>query len=153
MTDTVSAVARHEFATLTPKAVYDAWLDAGTMRHWMEHHLRRSHPDERVTRIELNPVVGGRFDLADTREGSEAWGYYRALERPGRIVFTWFVTPEEEAEDNSLVTIEISQAEAGCSASISHEMGVEWADYVEPTAKAWKSMLEAMDAALAGRMA
>lgn len=148
MTDTVRAVARHEFTTLTPGQVYDAWLDAGRMRRWMESHLRDRHPDEQVTRVELDPRAGGRFDLADTREGSEAWGYYRALERPGRIVFSWFVTPEEEAEDNSLVTIEIARMGQGCIASISHEMGAEWADYLEPTAKAWKSMLEAIEAAL-----
>lgn len=149
MTDKVSAIARHDFTSLTPEQVYSAWLDAATLGVWMARHLKESMPGEQVTRIKTDPVPGGRFDFADTREGSDVWGYYRVLERPRRIVFTWFVTPEEEAEDNSLVTIEIAPKDKGCAVTISHEMSAEWADYIEPTAKAWTSMLKAIDLALA----
>jgi len=149
MTGTVSASARHDFVGLAPEQVYSAWLDAATLRVWMARHLEESMPSEQVTRIETNPVPGGRFDFADTREGSAVWGYYRVLEKPRRIVFTWFVTPEEDEEDNSLVTIEIAPKGAGCAVTIRHDMGAEWADYVEPTAKAWASMLKAIELALA----
>lgn len=146
MSSTVTAMARHTFATLSPDAIYDAWTDADLLRKWLETHLRARDADAAVTRVEADAVVGGRFDLADTREGSEAWGYYRVLERPGRIVFTWFVSPEEEAEDNSLVTVTVSPQGSGSAVAIGHEMDAEWADYVDRTANAWKSMLEAIDA-------
>ncbi|MGH6978452.1 MAG: SRPBCC family protein [Brevundimonas sp.] len=145
MSDTVAATASHDFSSLTADAVYDAWTDQGLFRKWMERHLGERDEDARVTRVEADAVVGGRFDLADTREGSEAWGYYRVLERPERIAFTWFVSPEEEAEDNSLVTISIVPQGKGCAVTVSHRMDAEWADYVERTADAWKSMLEAID--------
>lgn len=148
MTDTVVAVARHEFADLAPEQVFDAWIDPAKVRAWGNYNLKERDPSAEVTRIEIDPVVGGRFVFADRREGedSEAWGYYRALERPRRIVFTWFVTPEEEAEDNSTVTLEIVPDGKGSIATMSHEMSAEWAEYIEPTAKAWGGMLRAIEA-------
>ncbi len=148
MTENVTAFARHQFAKLSAEQAYDAWVDPATVRLWMEHHLKQSDTAADVTRIEINPSLGGRFLFADTREGSECWGYYRALERPRRIAFTWFVSPEEEAEDNSLVTIDIAPLGKGCAVTIGHEMSAEWADYVDQTAKAWASMLEAIEGAL-----
>lgn len=148
MTDIVTAVARHEFAGLGAEQVYEAWLDAEKIRAWMMHHLKARDANAAITRIEVDPVVGGRFLFADTREGSEAWGYYRALEAPRRIVFTWFVSEEEEAEDNSTVSLELEPDGAGCVAIMRHEMSAEWAEYIEPTARAWKSMLEAIEGAL-----
>ena len=150
MTDTVTAVARHEFASLTPEQVYDAWLDPATMRAWGEHNLKEHAASSEVTTIEIDPRVGGRFLIADIRDGetSETWGYYRALERPSRIVFTWFTSPEEEEEDNSTVTLEIEPKGTGCVATMSHQMSAEWADYIAPTAKAWEGMLRAIDETL-----
>ncbi len=148
MGEMVTAEASHRFATLRPEAVYDAWTDAAVARRWMDIHLKQSHPDEVVTKVEIDPRIGGRFAFADTREESDVWGFYRELDRPGRVVFSWFVTPEEEAEDRSLVSIDIVADGAGCVATVQHAMGAEWADYVDRTAKAWASMLEAIDMSL-----
>ena len=141
----VVATAEHRFKTLGPETVYDAWTDAAALRKWAEVHLADRMPGERVTKIEVDPKVGGRFVMADTREDSEAWGYYRVLEKPRRIVFTWFVTQEEEADDTSVVTVDIVPQGDGCIVTMSHAMDDEWADYVPQTAKAWASMLEAID--------
>lgn len=145
MANTVVARAEHRFERLGAEAVYEAWVDPDRLRVWMEHHLKAREGAAQVTRIEVDPVVGGRFFFADSREGGEAWGDYRVLEKPRRIVFSWFVTPEEEEEDMSLVTLEIEPQGAGCLAVMSHEMSAEWADYIEPTARAWGSMLKAID--------
>ena len=127
MTGTVKAIARHVFSTLTATQVYDAWVDEGQLRRWMEHHLKERDPAAAVTRVEVDAVVGGRFDFADTREGSEAWGYYRVLDRPRQIVFTWFVSAEEEEDDNSTVTLDLVPQDKGCVATMTHEMDAEWA--------------------------
>jgi uncharacterized protein YndB with AHSA1/START domain len=148
MTDTVTAVARHEFATLTPEQIYDAWLDPATVRAWDDRNLKDRDPSSAVTRIETDPRVGGRFLFADIRDGeeTETWGYYRALEWPTRIVFTWFTSPEEEEEDNSTVTLEIAPKEGGGSlATMRHDMSAEWADYIEQTANAWRGMLKSIE--------
>lgn len=84
----VIATTEHVFASLSPEQVYDAWIKPETVRAWMEAQLHDKHPGIAVTRIEIDPVVGGRFLFADSRDGSEAWGYYKTLVRPRTIVFS-----------------------------------------------------------------
>ncbi|UYO01086.1 MAG: SRPBCC domain-containing protein [Devosia sp.] len=148
---TVTAEARHRFASLTPDQVFAAWTDPALLRQWMVVHLRETEPEAQVTRIQVDAVVGGRYCFADSRDGSEAWGYYKELERPHRIAFSWFVDPAEEQEDNSLVTLRIEPEGAGSIVYASHEMSDEWTDYLEQTGRAWASMLEAIDQALSPR--
>ncbi len=148
---TVTARARHAFPRLSAGQVYAAWTQPELVRQCMSLQLQGKDPAIALRRVEIDPVVGGKFVFSDSREGSEAWGYYRALERPGRIVFSWFVSPEEEEEDNSTVTLEIMPEGAGCVVAASHEMSDEWADYIAQTAEAWRSMLEAIETALSGR--
>ena len=150
MSEFVTAVAQHKFAGLTAEQVFDAWVDGDLVRTWMGRHLKQRDAAAEVTRIEVDPVVGGRFLFADTRPESEAWGTYRTLDRPGRIVFSWFVSAEEETEDNSLVTIDIVPLGTGCDVTIKHEMSAEWADYVGQTANAWESMLTTIDNMFSG---
>lgn len=147
----VTARARHVFSGLSAAQVYDAWTQPDLVRQWMSLQLQAKDPSVAVRRVEIDPVVGGRFLFSDSREGSEAWGLYKALERPERIVFSWFVSPEEEDEDNSTVTLEIASDGAGCVVEASYEMSDEWADYIAQTAEAWRSMLEAIDVALSKR--
>lgn len=147
----VTATAEHAFAGLSAEQVYDAWIKPDEVRAWMETQLRVNHPGIAVTRVEIDPAVGGKFLFADSRDGSEAWGYYKTLERPRTIAFSWFVSPEEEAEDNSLVTLEIEARGDGCLVVASHEMDAEWAEYMAQTAAAWKSMLAAIQTTLSAR--
>jgi uncharacterized protein YndB with AHSA1/START domain len=148
VTGRVVAIAQHDFGSLSADEVYQVWTDPALLTRWMAEHLKEQDPAAALARIEVSAAIGGRFFFADTREGSAAWGYYKALERPKHIVFSWFVSPEEEQEDNSDVTIEITPAGAGCAVTITHEMGDEWADYVDRTAAAWRSMLQAIDVTL-----
>lgn len=146
--ETVTAVAQHEFVSLSAREVFDAWTDPALLRVWMERHLKARDALASVTRLDVVAKVGGRFHFADTRPESDAWGYYRVLERPHRIVFTWFVSAEEEDENSSVVTLDITPKAQGSVATIRHEMDGQWADYIDPTAKAWGSMLAAIDDAL-----
>ncbi|MFD1255035.1 MULTISPECIES: SRPBCC family protein [Devosia] len=148
---TVTARAEYEFASLSAEQVYDAWLMPERARQWMTAQLQAKTPDEVVTRVEIEPVTGGKFVFADSRDGSEAWGTYKRLDRPTRIAFSWFVTPEEEAEDSSLVTLEIEPRGKGCQVRVTHDMDAEWAEYVPQTAAAWGAMLAAIDTAFGSR--
>jgi uncharacterized protein YndB with AHSA1/START domain len=80
------------------------------------------------------------------RDGVEAehWGTYRALERPHLIEFTWFTSQEEEEKYTSIVRIEISPENSGCTVSISHTIDALFAEYLEPTEKGWATMLQAI---------
>lgn len=141
----VTARTEHRFKHLTADAVYAAWLDPDKVRVWMQRNVERTGSKARVT--EIDPRVNGRYRFSDVEDGEErpAWGYYHALEPGRRIVFSWFVEPQEEQEDNSTVTLMLEPAETGCVAVMTHEMDAAWAEYVEPTTKAWKGMLESIE--------
>ncbi|WP_417585172.1 SRPBCC family protein [Pelagibacterium sp.] len=144
----VMARTEHRFSGLSADAVYAAWLDPGAVRSWMQRNLERTGSSARITEIDIDPRVGGSYrfsDIDDEGQENPAWGYYRELVPGHRIVFTWFVEPAEEAEDNSTVTLELRRDGAGCVATMTHEMDAQWADYIEPTAKAWKGMLESIE--------
>jgi uncharacterized protein YndB with AHSA1/START domain len=150
MTSTVAAVAQYVFARLTPDQVYSAWIDPILVERWMTRNLASRPGEGRVTKIEIDPVVGGRYRFSGMHDGqrSDSWGYYRAVDPGRRLVFTWFVDEDEEKEDNSTVTLELKAHGRGTQATMSHEMDARWAEYVNQTADAWQSMLKAIDETL-----
>lgn len=143
----VTATAQYRFSDVTPRQVYDAWLDPTLLRRWMTRNLGASPGVSEITGIEVDPRVGGRFRFAGLQDGepSDSWGYYRELDPGRRLVFTWFVEADEEKEDNSTVTLVLEPEGSGTRATLSHAMDARWAEYVPQTAKAWQGMLKAID--------
>lgn len=141
----VEAKAVHEFE-VPAEHVFDAWLDPVKVRSWAAQPVP-GMPSTDVRRIEIDPRVGGRFTFSDMREDGEAvsWGYYREIDRPRKLVFTWFTSDEEEEEDNSVVTLSIDPTARGCRATMVHSMDQRWADYVDQTANAWKLQLRQIE--------
>lgn len=146
----VSATTSYRFADLSPRQVYDAWLDPALVRRWMTRNFEATSGASVVTGIEIDPVVGGRYRFAGLQAGeqSDSWGYYRELDPGRRLVFTWFVDADEEREDNSTVTLALEPDGSGTIATLSHDMDARWAEYVPQTAKAWNGMLRAIDESL-----
>jgi len=143
----IVAKTEYSFASLTPKQVYGAWLDPEQVREWMTRNMKARGGDYEVTRIEIDPVIGGHYLFAGKQDGeqSDSWGYYRELEPGRRLVFTWFVDEDEERENNSTVTLELTADGQGTRASMSHEMDAQWEPYADQTAAAWHGMLKAID--------
>jgi uncharacterized protein YndB with AHSA1/START domain len=85
----------------SPGAVYDEWLDAEGMTEWMCPHPAR------LTKIELDPRIGGRFVLEIDDEGFELSieGRYLELDRPHRLSFTWNCSTWEPSDPDSMVTV------------------------------------------------
>ena len=116
--------------------VFDAWLDPEQVREWMS--VSGSMKD--LSRVRIDPRLGGSFAFVDVREGEkvEHVGTYLELERPRRLAFTWRVKPEEES---STVSIDIAAQESGCEATLKHELAPEWAKYADSCEAAWAIML------------
>jgi uncharacterized protein YndB with AHSA1/START domain len=95
----------HHFKA-SAERVFDAWLDPSMVRNWMSLPSPLLGAMD-VRRIEIDARVGGRFTFSDMREEGEAihWGFYREIDRPRRLVFTWFTSKEDEDEDSSVVTL------------------------------------------------
>jgi uncharacterized protein YndB with AHSA1/START domain len=128
-----------------PERLFDAWLDPGKIRAWSEIALNESGLSADIRRVEVDARVGGRFTFSDMREEGEAvhWGTYLVIDRPRKLVFTWFTSEEEEQENNSTVTLELEPSGGGCLVTLVHAMDPKWADYGDQTAAGWTKMLDA----------
>ncbi|PSJ43325.1 SRPBCC family protein [Allosphingosinicella deserti] len=145
MPATVEAKTVHEFKA-SAERVFDAWLDPAKVRSWAAQPVP-GMPAFDIRKVEIDARVGGKFTFSDMREDGEAvhWGYYLEIDRPHRLVFSWFTSEEEEEENNSTVTLTIEPIENGCRATIVHRMDERWADYIGPTANAWSFMLQQIE--------
>jgi uncharacterized protein YndB with AHSA1/START domain len=98
----VEAKTVHEFKA-SAERVFDAWLDPIKVRSWAAQPVP-GMPSFDIRRVEIDARVGGKFTFSDMREEGEAvhWGYYLEIDRPRKLVFTWFTSEEEEQENNSV---------------------------------------------------
>src|SRR5215213_3762533 len=106
--------------TASPERVFDAFLDPKMIGQWMFGVGIR---EEEVLHILTDARVGGAFSFLVRRDGMEIdhIGNYLEIERPRRLVFTWYIKGESENEF-SQVTIGIVPHGAGCELTLTHEM-------------------------------
>jgi uncharacterized protein YndB with AHSA1/START domain len=147
----VEAKTVHEFKA-TAERVFDAWLDPIKVRCWSAQPVP-GMPSFDVRRVEIDARVGGKFTFSHMRDEGEAihWGYYLEIDRPRKLVFTWFTSEEEEQENNSVVTLTIEPIAGGCRATIVHSMDARWAEWVQQTETGWSFMLRQIAMELAAR--
>ena len=60
--DTVLRISRR--FEVSPERVFDAWLDSNTVGKWLF-----ATPTGQMTRIEIDPRVGGKFVIVERRQG------------------------------------------------------------------------------------
>ncbi|HEX9878074.1 MAG TPA: SRPBCC domain-containing protein [Gammaproteobacteria bacterium] len=147
MTDTIEARVEHRFAS-SAERVFDAWLDSRSVREWMAAALKSFGLSGDIRRVEIDARVGGRFTFSDMREGGEAlhWGTYLELDRPRKLVFTWFTSEEDEEASSSLVTLTLAPDGEGCVATLVHRMDAAWTEWVPRVEAGWGRMLSAIEA-------
>lgn len=141
MSSKPTAVAIQTFL-VSPARVYDAILEPDMISRFMFGPLLRN---EEILHIRNEPRIGGKFSYK-VRRGEHAIdhvGTFLEVDRPRRIVFTWSVAGESD-EDGSVVSIDISPTDEGCSVRFSHEMPPEWADFIDRSRDAWKKMLSVL---------
>jgi uncharacterized protein YndB with AHSA1/START domain len=140
----VQAVVVRRFAH-SAERVFDAWLHPEFLGRRMFGVNAR---DERIVRLTLAARVGGWFSFVVERHGDEVdhVGEYLQIERPRRLVFTW--ATRDSLPEASRVIVEILPLDEGCQLRLTHEMGDDWAEYIEPAAGSWSKMLDVLDIAL-----
>ena len=143
--ETIEAKTVHEFKA-SAERVFDAWLDPIKVRSWVAQavpgHAPFRYPenrDRRKGRRQVHLLGHAR------RWRGGAWGYYLEIDRPRKLVFSWFTSEEEEQENKSVVTLTIEPIAKGCRATIVHSMDERWAEYLKQTETAWGSMLRKID--------
>lgn len=127
-----------------PERVFDAWLDPASLGRW----LFATEGGE-MLRVEVDPRVGGAFAIVEKRGDAvaEHFGRYVEIERPRRLVFSFFTDRESNA---TRVTVEIAPTADGCELTLTHEMDPQWAAYADRARQGWTMILEWLAATLAG---
>ncbi|MGH8660416.1 MAG: SRPBCC family protein [Burkholderiales bacterium] len=99
-----------------PERVFDAWLDSRIAGNWL--FATASRP---MTRVTIDPRVGGSFRFADGSNGRAIayTGRYLEIVRPRRLVFTLSIASESKAQTR--VTTEIAPRDEGCELTLTHE--------------------------------
>lgn len=142
--ETIATVPTVRISKMMParrEDVFNAWLDADGMRHWM------CPGDIKETEIEIDARVGGKFSLVMHGEENnyEMTGEYVEIEPPRRIAFTWV---SHTAVAGSLVTLELHDRGEETELVLTHER-LPSADIAAQHEGGWTSILEK----LAGRLA
>ena len=104
---TAPALVIERLIPAEPRIVFDAWLDAESLRRFM-----CGGPGVRVTSAECDPRVGGSFLIVMNLAGQDLphHGEYLAIERHTRIVFTW---RSHLAGEGSRLTLRFAEAPRG----------------------------------------
>lgn len=126
-----------------PERVFDAFLDPTLAGQFMF-----ATPAGEMTKVEIDPRVGGSFTFVDRRAGRDVghYGTYLEIDRPRRLVFSF--TVDGIASDPDRVTIEIAPVDMGCELTLTHEMKPEWAAYVDRTEAGWGMILQGLETAI-----
>lgn len=124
-----------------PERVFDAWLDPERVGNWLF-----ATPDGDMVRVEIDPRVGGRYDIVERRGEDEVLhtGSYEELDRPRRLVFTLQVP--KFSPDVSRVAIDIVPRDGGSSLSL--EAGEAKPDEVAKYNQGWSMILDGLAAEL-----
>jgi uncharacterized protein YndB with AHSA1/START domain len=129
----------------TPEQVFAAWTDPEQLAEW-------SCPEgTSLAKVEVDLKVGGAF-LLDMRgaEGEEhtAFGTYREIDPPTRLVYTWDWKQDDHKIGDSVITVELVECEGGTLVTMTHELlpSIEMRDAHE---HGWTSCLDKLQRSFA----
>ncbi|MDH3269951.1 MAG: SRPBCC domain-containing protein [Gemmatimonadota bacterium] len=115
--ETVGAVRIARTIRAERQKVWDAWTRPEHMKLW-------SCPAPGgVQNIETDLKVGGAFAIHMLVDGKphNAFGTYREVDEPRRLVYTWDWEDEENAVGETLVTVEFNEVDGGTELVLVHE--------------------------------
>jgi uncharacterized protein YndB with AHSA1/START domain len=157
MTETQAQNAAGETAAAdTISLRIERWFDAPrelVFKAWTDpEHLAKWWGPEGVTIpvYEVDARVGGKFRTCMAGpDGSENWvqGVYREVEPPRRLVFTWAWEEDGVPGHQTLVTVELSDANGGTNLVLTHE-GFETEESCQKHNSGWSSSLNCLEKAL-----
>ena len=106
-TATIPAVRLQRTLNASPERVFDAWLDSAALTKFM-----RPGPTMKCDVVN-DPRVGGKFliTMMDDNSVHPHTGEYLEIDRPRKLVFTWYSKSTRMA--SSTVTIELEPVAGG----------------------------------------
>ena len=101
-----------------PARVFEAWTTPEDMVHWA------SPEGATLEKVEVDLRVGGSYLLAmKNAEGAHwtAFGTYKEIDPPNRLVYTWDWKEKDHAMGDTLVTVEFNEVDGGTEVVLVHE--------------------------------
>ena len=126
------------------QAVWDAWTQPEHMKRW-------SCPEPGgLKELSCDFRVGGAFELGMVAGGAShtAFGTYREIDAPRRVVYTWDWREESNQMGETLVTVEFNEVEGGTEVVLVHE-GFPAMEAKTSHEEGWRACLEHFEAMFA----
>lgn len=123
------------------EAVFRAWTEPEQIREWS------CPPGGTIRESQVDLVPGGAYRLLiEAEEGTlhAAYGVYREIHPPERLVYTWDWEEEASAVGETLVTVEFAADGASTEVTVSHE-GFPAAEAAEGHRLGWTWSLERLE--------
>ena len=118
-TDTGTTLTMTKGIAATPERVFEAWTTPDQMKVWACPEYAT------LENVEIDLRVGGGYLLdMKTDEGPRytAFGTYREIDAPNRIVYTWDWKQEEHAVGETLVTVEFNAVGDATEILLTHDL-------------------------------
>ena len=114
---TVSAVNITRVIKADRQSVWDAWTQPEQMKQWA------CPAPGGLKGVTTDVRVGGAFELAMEVDGMShtAFGTYREVEEPSRLVYTWDWREADNAVGETVVTVEFNEVDGGTEVVLVHE--------------------------------
>lgn len=142
---TARSVTVRRLVPATPAVAFAAWTEPERLRRW-------SSPEgTSISDVEVDLRVGGAYRiLMRGPEGQPhtAFGTYRTIEPPRRLVYTWDWEEKENAVGETVVTVEFHDRGDATEVVITHE-GFPGPEPAKGHAQGWESCLNRLEAFLA----
>jgi glutathione S-transferase len=141
--ETVSALRIARTIKADRQAVWNAWTQPEQMKHWAcpaPGGLADATADLRV---------GGAFTMHMIEGGNEhnAFGVYREVDEPRRLVYTWDWREEDNQMGETLVTVEFNEVDVGTEVVLVHE-GFPTAEVKDAHDQGWTACADHLEAYL-----
>lgn len=120
---------------ITAEPLFDAWLEPERASKFLF-----ATPTGVMKICEIDPVVGGRFCIIETRGtvDAEHRGSYRQIDRPHQLSFSL----DSDPKTSTNIIISISKTNTGCRLRLKHE-GVS-KGYEDKVIEGWTNILQTL---------
>ncbi len=144
-TETGTALQLSRVIKADRETVFKAWTEAEHLRRW-------SCPEGiDIADVQVDLSVGGAFQIRMLNpEGQThtAYGTYREIERPRRLVYTWDWREDDQKVGETLVTVEFNALGDSTEVVLTHERFPS-AEAKSEHEKGWSSCLNRLEALFA----
>jgi len=139
--ETVNSLRITRMIRADRQRVWDAWTKPDQMKRWA------CPQPGGVQDVESDFRVGGAYTLRMRVEENEytAFGTYREIDEPSRLVYTWDWREPDHATGETVVTVEFVEKDGGTEVVLVHE-GFRTPEHAQAHTEGWGACVAHLEA-------